>query len=236
MICRMRIVRNELQYLWLGIFLLLIACNSEAPNETQTIEPQQSIEATAIAPIDTTTKERIVPEREMEVSLETKKKDILPPPPPPPVIKEELHCVLPPDFDKEPYVFEEPPVLEEVEEIFTVVEEMPIFPGCDSIEDYKKQKSCGDQKMLTFIYDNINYPTIEKGTPIEGMAVVSFVVNKKGRLENIKVLRNPGGGLGAEAVRVIELMNTLPQPWSPGKNKGALVNVKMNLPIRFKLK
>lgn len=231
-----RIVRNKLQYLWLGIFLLLIACNSEQAVDNKTIvEPPKPVEASTIAPVDTTTEELLVPEREMEVSLNTKKKDI-PPPPPPPVIKEEPDCVLPPDFGKGPYVVEELPAREEVEEIFTVVEEMPIFPGCDSIEDYQSRKRCGDQKMMKFIYNNINYPSVEQEARIEGMAAVRFVVNKEGRLENIEVLRNPGGALGAEAARVVGLMSDLPQPWGAGKHKGKLVKVQILLPIRFKLK
>lgn len=225
--------------LLLGVFVLLIACNSDQAGTNQTIiEAQQAIEATTAIPVDTTAEYLLVPEREMETLLTTEEGGILPPPPPP-IIKDDLDCILPDDFEEGMDAIVEVPELEEVEEeeeVFRMVEEMPIFSGCDSIHDYRIKKMCGDQKLMKFIYNNINYPSIERGVPIEGMAVVGFVVNKVGKLEDIEVVRNPGGGLGKEAARVVELMNTLPQPWVAGKHKGKPVKVQMHIPIRFNLK
>lgn len=48
-----------------------------------------------------------------------------------------------------------------------------------------------------------------------------------------KLLRDPGGGMGKEALKIIHLMNELPNRWVAGKNQGQKVAVTYNLPIRF---
>lgn len=116
------------------------------------------------------------------------------------------------------------------------VEEMPRFPGCEEIEgDAQEKKSCADLKLLKFVYNNIKYPTKALLRNKDGMAVVSFVVTTEGKIEDVKILRNPGAGMGEEAARVVRLMNKLEERWTPGKKDGEPVNVQYNLPIRFKL-
>ena len=57
---------------------------------------------------------------------------------------------------------------------------------------------------------------------------VSFVVEKDGSLSNIKIVRDPGFGLGKEAVRVLQSIKT---KWSPGIQNGQPVRTAYNLPI-----
>ena len=131
-------------------------------------------------------------------------------------------------------VVEEPAPKED--EIIMIAEQMPRFPGCeDQGGNNKAKKSCADQKLLSFIYDNIKYPTMARDRTIEGMVAISFVINKDGSVGDIKILRDPGGGCGKEAVRIIKLMNKMPQKWTPGKQRGKPVRVRYNLPVRFKL-
>jgi protein TonB len=142
------------------------------------------------------------------------KKDAAPPPPPPPP----------------------PPPEPEVEEIFRVVEEMPRFPGCeDMVASTDEKKACADKKMLEFIYSHIRYPAIARDNGIEGTVVVQFVVDRDGRISEAQVLRDVGGGCGAEAMRIVQLMNEMPQKWAPGKQRGIPVRVMFTLPVRFKL-
>lgn len=122
------------------------------------------------------------------------------------------------------------------DEVIVIAEEMPRFPGCEDMAgDNKVKKACSDQKLLQFIYKNVKYPAEAKAKNIEGMAVVSFVVSKEGTLKDIKLLRDPKGGCGSEAIRIINLMNEQNIRWRPGINEGKIVAVKYNLPIRFKL-
>ena len=104
------------------------------------------------------------------------------------------------------------------EEIHVMVEDPPEFPG-------------GQDAMMQFIYSNITYPAEAKDAGIDGMCVISFVVEKDGSLSNVEVVRDIGGGCGAECERVV---NSMPN-WKPGKERGEAVKVEFNLPVRFKL-
>ena len=121
------------------------------------------------------------------------------------------------------------------EEIYKVVEEMPRFPGCvNDIPDRKKEE-CSKELMLEYIYNNLIYPIQAKEENIEGMAVVQFIIWKDGSIRGIKIVRNPGGGTGEEAARIVESMKTMNDKWRPGHQRGRAVCVQYTLPIKFKL-
>jgi protein TonB len=112
------------------------------------------------------------------------------------------------------------PVEEKAPEIFTVVEQMPEFPG-------------GAQEMMKYIVKNIRYPDVEKEANISGRCFVKFVVEMDGSISNVEILKGvPGGSnLDREAVRVVKSM----PKWNPGKQNGRAARVFFNLPIVFKL-
>jgi protein TonB len=112
---------------------------------------------------------------------------------------------------------------------------MPLFPGCDQSMAYAERKQCADTKMLEFIYGNIKYPAIARENGVEGMAVVSFVIEKDGTVTDAKIVRDPGAKTGDEALRVVQLMNSKGLKWNPGKQGGRSVRVQFNLPVKFKL-
>ncbi len=114
---------------------------------------------------------------------------------------------------------EKSPISADTSKIFEIVEAQPEFPG-------------GPNAMMAFISSNVMYPEIALENGIEGTVVVQFVIEKDGSITDIKVVRDPGGGLGREAERVIKEM----PKWSPGRQKGEPVRVKMSAPIRFRLK
>ena len=62
-----------------------------------------------------------------------------------------------------------------------------------------------------------------------------FVVDKEGKVADIKVVRDVGIQCGKEAERVVRLMNEMEERWTPGKQRGRAVNVQFTLPIKFKL-
>lgn len=105
------------------------------------------------------------------------------------------------------------------DEVFVVVEEMPKFPG-------------GDDALRAFISENIVYPEDAKNQKQEGKVYVSFIINKEGQVGNVKLIKGTGiECLDNEAMRVISL---LPQ-WTPGRQRGEVVNVSFAVPINFKL-
>ena len=118
-------------------------------------------------------------------------------------------------------IYEAPDVEEEEvveQEVFTIVEQMPSFPG-------------GDQKMYEYLGKNIKYPQVARETGIQGRVFVNFVVEPDGSVSNVKVLRGIGGGCDEEAMRVVKGM----PKWAPGKQRGKAVRVSYTLPVVFKL-
>lgn len=103
-------------------------------------------------------------------------------------------------------------------EIFTIVEEMPEFPG-------------GMNKLGEYLAKNIKYPQMARETGIQGRVFITFVVEPDGSVTNVQVLRSLGGGCDEEAVRVVKSM----PKWKPGKQRGKAVRVSYNLPVNFKL-
>lgn len=102
--------------------------------------------------------------------------------------------------------------------VFIVVEEPPTFPG---------GKDAYNKHLLT----NLKYPEQARRQGIEGKVALSFVVNTEGKLQDIQVIQGIGAGCDAEAVRML-LMSP---DWIPGKQRGRLVNTRMNLRVTFKL-
>lgn len=103
--------------------------------------------------------------------------------------------------------------------VFTIVEEMPTFPG-------------GEEKMLEYIARNIKYPPVARENNITGRVYVSFVVDKDGKIKEAKILRGIGGGCDEEALRVVKSM----PDWKAGRQNGRSVQVQFNLPVNFTLK
>ena len=106
---------------------------------------------------------------------------------------------------------------------YVVVEDMPRFPG-------------GENEMMKFLQKNVEYPKEDRDNDVEGVAYVQFVVDKKGKLRDVRIY--PGAeskctpAMAKEAIRVIKMM----PKWKPGKQKGKKVNVTFQIPIRFTLK
>ena len=124
-----------------------------------------------------------------------------------------------------------PKAEEAPEEIFTVVEEMPRFPGCEDNPDKDARQQCAMQKMMSFIAQNLKYPEQARKDNIQGMAVIEFVVDKTGAIRDAKIVKQVEGGCGEEALRVVQSMPA----WVPGIQKGIAVNAAMRLPVMFRL-
>lgn len=158
-----------------------------------------------------------------------------PPPPPPPIeqpviqeipdeveIEEKIEVNFDVDVQEETVIKEvviaDAPVVEKADEIFDVVENSPEFPG-------------GMEAWNEYLRKNLKYPTQARRMGIEGTVYVVFVVNTDGTVQDVELLRGIGGGCDEEALRVVK---GAPK-WTPGKQRGRPVRVRMRLPIRFKL-
>ena len=116
------------------------------------------------------------------------------------------------------------------EEDYKIEEEMPYLAVCKDMEG-KERAACSNKTMLVHIYRNIKYPALARNNSIQGTALVRFVINKNGDIENVVVLRGLCDEIAAECKRVV---NTLPK-WAPGIQRDKPVNVTFNLPIKFRV-
>ncbi len=121
--------------------------------------------------------------------------------------------------------------------VYTIVEEMPRFPGCEDLDgDHRAKKACADQKMLKYIYNNWVFPDSARKAGVCEMVVVSFVIDEAGHVTEITLLRNPGYGVGESVAELLRRMNDLPERWTPGRQQGQAVKVKYHLPFRYHLR
>jgi protein TonB len=161
------------------------------------------------------------------------------PPPPPPVIQQPEIVEVPDEEEIEeeivnldteitPETVVAPPappapaapVVEEEDpnEIFQVVENQPAPVG-------------GYEAFYKYIGKNIKYPDQARRMGVEGKVFVQFVVDKDGSITDVQVLKGIGSGCDEEAIRVVK---SAPK-WTPGKQRGRPVRVRMSVPITFKL-
>ena len=103
-------------------------------------------------------------------------------------------------------------------EIFTVAEQMPVFPG-------------GYAALMSWLRDNIRYPADAKAGGVTGRVVVCFVVEPDGTVSHARVQRSVHPSLDAEALRVV---GSMPR-WIPGKRNGKCIRVRYRMPVTFRL-
>ncbi|NGP88409.1 energy transducer TonB [Fodinibius halophilus] len=159
----------------------------------------------------------------MEDIIQTKQEETPPTPPRPQVpvevpndeIIEDQSIDLDAEMSlDEPLDMPPPPEEEDDEEkLFVIVEEMP--------------KMKGGQEWL---YNNIEYPEMARKAGIEGRVIIQFIVNKKGKAQNLKILRSLGGGCDEAAKKVLR-----DAEFSIGRQRGRPVKVKMSQSIVFRL-
>lgn len=105
------------------------------------------------------------------------------------------------------------------DEVYIIVEQMPIFPG-------------GDEALRNYVTNNVQYPEEASKKKLQGRVFVSFVVDTNGSTSDVKIARSVHPLLDEEAMRVVKSM----PKWSPGKHKGKVVKVSYTIPINFSLK
>lgn len=103
--------------------------------------------------------------------------------------------------------------------IFTVVEEMPSYPG-------------GEAELRKFLAYNLSVPADARKAGIHGTVYATFLVKEDGTVTDAKIIRGIGQSCDNEVLRVISLM----PKWYPGKQNGRPVSVQFNMPVNFEKK
>ena len=175
--------------------------------------------------------EIVLPEQEqisMEEIQQTEQIEQPPPPPKPPVPVEvpndeileddalDLDASL--DLDAPAAALPPPPLPEEEKEeepeIFLIVEQYPEMIGGTAA-----------------LYKDIQYPEIARKAGVEGRVFLQFVVDEQGNVQDVVVTRGIRAGIDEEAIRAISKMQ-----FTPGKQRGKAVKVRMQMSINFKLR
>ncbi len=174
-------------------------------------------------------------EAEEEIMPITRQEEVKPPPPPPPPKVADVLNIVEDDVELDEELDIEDTEMEEDTEIdfsdlamdeeesedapvFFIVEDMPEFPG-------------GEEALRKYIAQSVKYPVIAQENGIQGRVYVSFVVNTKGKVTDVKIARGVDPNLDKEAIRVV---NAMPE-WKPGKQRGKAVKVSYTVPINFVL-
>lgn len=166
---------------------------------------------------------------EMEEIIQTEQVQRPPPPPRPPApiavpddeIAEDVFFDLSTDFEISAMIDLPPPPMPEdtvneefdMEEIFTIVEDMPVLKG-----------------GMNAIYEHLQYPELARMAGIEGRVIVQFVIDENGVVLNPVVVRSIGGGCDDAAIDAVKKLEFI-----PGRQRGRAVKVRFSLPIVFRL-
>lgn len=171
-----------------------------------------------------------------------------PPPPPPPPPAPEIIEVVEDEEEVEETIIEstetnqeeivevrevvEAPVEEEIADVpFAVIENVPIFPGCENLSNNDQRKKCMSEKVQEFVNRKFNTDLgSQLGLSGVNRIIVQFKIDKSGNITEVRS-RAPHPRLEQEAARVI---NALPK-MQPGKQRGKAVGVMYSLPIVFQV-
>tara|TARA_B110000208_G_C11608659_1_gene372787 strand:- start:122 stop:826 length:705 start_codon:yes stop_codon:yes gene_type:complete len=166
-----------------------------------------------------------------------------PPPPPPPPPAPEVIEIVEDEEDVEETVIESTETdqeeiveivdvvddFEDVDVPFAVIEDVPLFPGCEKVAKSERRK-CFQEQINKHIRKNFRYPEIAQEMGIQGRVYVNFIISKDGSITNIR-MRGPDKNLEKEAKRIISKLPKM----TPGKQRGRPVRVPFSIPISFRL-
>lgn len=179
--------------------------------------------------------QQLASDDQFEEDIENTFREEKPPPPPPPPEEPQVLEVVENDVEIEDDLIIEDADADENDEVniqevtqeeeedeeplpFFILEDKPEFPG-------------GEEALQKWIAQNTKYPDIAKDMGISGKVFIGFVIDKKGQVTKVKVLRGVDPYLDAEALRVVKSM----PDWKPGKQRGKAVPVQYQIPIKFTL-
>jgi TonB family protein len=104
------------------------------------------------------------------------------------------------------------------DDTYYLVEQMPEYPG-------------GSTALVDFIKTHLRYPEAAREQKIEGRVIVRFIVNHRGLVEDVEILKSVHPLLDAEAIRVVGELSG----WLPGAQGGRPVNTWYSIPVTFSL-
>jgi protein TonB len=111
---------------------------------------------------------------------------------------------------------------------FAVIENVPVFPGCENAANNDERKACFQRMVQEHVRKQFTYPPAALELGITGRVFVQFYINTKGQVESIRT-RGPDKLLEKESHRIIASLPDM----TPGKQRGKAVKVPYSIPINF---
>ena len=87
------------------------------------------------------------------------------------------------------------------------------------------------QFLEKWVYQYLRYPPEAVENGIQGTVQVNFVIDKDGKVRDVKVAKSVDPLLDEEAVRVVSAS----PKWRPGRLRGEKVSTSMTIPVEFRL-
>jgi len=120
----------------------------------------------------------------------------------------------------------------DVNKVFVVVEELPMFPSCKGVSK-EQQKACFDEQLRKAIFRNLKYPERDLEDRKEGTVYVQFIIDQMGNFTAITPVENNRST--ADMKKAVEsAVKKLPKI-IPAKQGGRDVKIQYTMPITFKI-
>ncbi|MEM9259873.1 MAG: energy transducer TonB [Bacteroidota bacterium] len=111
---------------------------------------------------------------------------------------------------------------------------LPFFPGCDK-KASKQKRACSTSLMYQYLYANTGYPAGKPQHRTAGIVIVDFLVDKNGKMKDIRLIRDPGHDRGQDALRLFRKMQKRGFLWEPGMAGGEPINVRMQVRLHYNM-
>ncbi|MUP44659.1 energy transducer TonB [Gramella sp. BOM4] len=122
---------------------------------------------------------------------------------------------------------------ESIEEVpFVLIANVPIYPGCENLDDNDSRKNCMSSKIQELVKENFD-TSLGAQLGLQGLnrVFVVFKIDYTGKVSNIQA-RGPHKVLEEEAIRVVKMIPDM----TPGSQRNRPVNVTYTLPINFEVR
>lgn len=136
------------------------------------------------------------------------------------------------------FIYKSTPLMIQIKHLQTILSIWLVlfsfFASYAQIADVMPEFPEGTKAFTRYLQKNLKYPKDARRQKIEGKVYVEFVVDKYGQIKNVRIIKGLFPSCDAEVLRIFEQMKQ-DIVWKPGKEKGRNVDVKMSVPIQFKL-
>ena len=118
------------------------------------------------------------------------------------------------------------------DKVMTIAEYMPSLEGCQTIKDRTQRGNCTKDKITAFLNDNLKLPKEMLDAGVQNTAVVEIIIDAEGKVAEMKVVDDPGYGMGDAAEKALKKLS---KSWYPAEHFGEKVTAKLNIPVQFAL-